>query len=581
MEETIHLPAAWAGWRITEWIGAGSYGDVYEAECDQPDGFGQKQRAAVKIIRIPQSEAEAAALAHEMPDPAVRSHYLEDLTGHLLTEMWTMASLKDQPNAVAYQDCCVDRSDDGLSRTIFLRMELLTPFEEYRIDHEMTVSEVIRLGLSMCTILSHCEQHGILHRDIKPENIMVSANGTYKLGDFGLARQRSEGSGSLSIKGSFSYMSPEVYHGRPYDARADQYSLGLVLYRLLNRNRDPFTDPDAGLVYYKDREESLQKRMRGEPLPPPADASPDLARVIARACAFRPEDRYEHISDLQHDLMVLAGGLPKEKLLLDKGRQPKKRRPLIIVLASIAAVAVLSLVLVFFILPNRSSGFGGSGQTLHGTCGDDLTYDISSDGVLTIRGTGLMYPYDVLRAAPWRSHEFSSVVLEKGVTGIGSYAFRMNTSLTNISMPDTLDYIGDYAFNQCWTLPSVSIPASVTYVGSGLFAACTDLTMVTVASGNPVYDSRNYCNAIIETATDTLVAGCPATKIPDTVTSIGAYAFDTCIGLDEIRIPDSVTYIDDKAFENCKDLTIIGSSGSVAEAFALSHGFPFQAAEEP
>ncbi len=576
MEESIRLPAEWAGWRITEWIGGGSYGDVYEAEFHQQDDFDPGRKAAIKIIRIPRDDAEAAVLAHEIPDPSARSRYLEDLADHLLMEIRTMDLLKDHPHAVAYQDSYVDHTEDGLSWTIYLRMELLTPFEEYRIDHEMKEADVIRLGTEMCGILSLCENNQILHRDIKPENIMVSPDGTFKLGDFGLARQLSEGSGSLSIKGSFTYMSPEVYHGRPYDARADQYSLGLVLYRLLNKNRDPFTDPAAELVYYRDREESLQKRMSGESLPLPSDASPNLARVIAKACAFRPEDRYKNFSDLQHDLLICAGVLPKEKLLLDKGVRRHKRWPLFA-----AAGILLPLILLFFVLPG-SPGFSfGEKPVLQGDCGDKLTYELSSEGVLTIQGTGMMQPYELLHPAPWRNHDVTAVVIEEGVTGIGSYAFRMNTTLTRISMPGTMEYIGDHAFDQCWTLPSVTIPSSVNYIGDGIFSACPDLDMVIVDNGNSVYDSRNYCNAVIETATDTLIAGCKATVIPDSVKAIGAQAFSTCVGLQEIRIPDSVLFIDDTAFDYCSELTIVGSPGSCAETFALSKGFTFRAEEQP
>ena len=125
MEESIRLPAEWAGWRLTEWIGGGSYGDVYEAEFHQQDDFDPGRKAAIKIIRIPRDDAEAAVLAHEIPDPSARSRYLEDLAGHLLMEIRTMDLLKDHPHAVAYQDSYVDHTEDGLSWTIYLRMELL------------------------------------------------------------------------------------------------------------------------------------------------------------------------------------------------------------------------------------------------------------------------------------------------------------------------------------------------------------------------------------------------------------------------------------------------------------------------
>ena len=103
------------------------------------------------------------------------------------------------------------------------------------------------------------------------------------------------------------------------------------------------------------------------------------------------------------------------------------------------------------------------------------------------------------------------------------------------------------------------------------------MTTITVAEGNTVYDSRDNCNAVIETATNTLVAGCPATTIPDSVTAIGPRAFATCIGMTEITIPASVTAIDDTAFADCEDeLVICGVKGSAAEAFAAKAGISFR-----
>ncbi|MBQ6544663.1 MAG: protein kinase [Lachnospiraceae bacterium] len=572
MSERNHLPESWTGWTITGEIGAGSYGKVYEAGLDSGD---HAEKAAVKIIRIPADDAEAAVLAHELPERNDQIRYYENLVDGLLAEIHAMEALRDNPHAVRLEDYYVEHEEGSLSWTIYIRMELLTPFEDYKVDHEITEETVRKLGLDMCDVLSECEKRSILHRDIKTENIMVAEDGNFKLGDFGLARQMKITTGSLSLKGSFSYMSPEVFHGEHYDTRADQYSLGIVLYRLLNRNRDPFTDPDAGMVYYRDREESLQRRMKGEPLPPPADASEGMAAVIAKACAFSPDDRYKNIAALRRDLQSCAGGRPGPvygaRKMSPSVRKKRRKWPKARILAlCIAAFLVLAGAVTAILLSGRDK------TPTSGNCGDALRWKLTRDGTLTISGTGMMNNYEVLRPAPWRWLDFETLTMEEGATGIGSWAFRMNATMTSLHLPESLEYIGEGAFNQCWDLSSITIGKNVSYVGPSVFSDCIRLETILVDRDNPVYDSRNYCNALIETATDTLVAGCAGTTIPDSVKAIGPRAFHDCIRLKEISIPPSVTAIDSTAFEGCSELMIRGKSGSEAETFAKRFGFAFE-----
>ena len=119
--------------------------------------------------------------------------------------------------------------------------------------------------------------------------------------------------------------------------------------------------------------------------------------------------------------------------------------------------------------------------------------------------------------------------------------------------------IGENAFVYCRGLTSVAIPSSVTSIGERAFISCSGLTSIVVESGNPVYDSRNNCNAIIETASNTLIGGCNYTKIPSSVTSFGNYALGSCKDLTSIEIPSGVTSIGDYAFSGCSGLTSITS----------------------
>ena len=150
-----------------------------------------------------------------------------------------------------------------------------------------------------------------------------------------------------------------------------------------------------------------------------------------------------------------------------------------------------------------------------------------------------------------------SIQIGNSVTSIGDDAFTYCTILTSIEIPNSVKSIGDYAFHGCYGLTSIEIPNSVTSIGDYAFHECPGLTSIVVDSGNTKYDSRNGCNAIIETASNTLIAGCQNTIIPNSVTSIGEYAFYGCTSLISIEIPNSVTSIGNFAFAYCESLTRI------------------------
>ena len=153
--------------------------------------------------------------------------------------------------------------------------------------------------------------------------------------------------------------------------------------------------------------------------------------------------------------------------------------------------------------------------------------------------------------------DLTSVTIPNSVTSIGSFAFVACTSLTSLTIPNSVTSIGIYAFEYCPSLTSVTIPNSVTSIGDSAFLDCTGLTSIIVENGNSFYDSRNNCNAIIETATNTLIVGCMNTIIPNSVTSIGSRAFCGCSGLTSVTIPNSVTYIGWFAFAYCTGLTSV------------------------
>ena len=167
----------------------------------------------------------------------------------------------------------------------------------------------------------------------------------------------------------------------------------------------------------------------------------------------------------------------------------------------------------------------------------------------------------------------TSITIPNSVTSIGTGAFYECTGLTSIIIPNSVTTIGYYAFGGCESLTSVTIPNSVTIIGRGAFSSCLGLESIIVENGNTIYDSRDNCNAIIETETNTLIAGCKNTVIPNSVTSIGEAAFYECSGLTSVTIPNSVTSIGSGAFYGCSGLTSVTIGNSVTSIGKDAFGY--------
>ena len=146
---------------------------------------------------------------------------------------------------------------------------------------------------------------------------------------------------------------------------------------------------------------------------------------------------------------------------------------------------------------------------------------------------------------------------------IRQYSFYYKNFIESVIIPDSVTSIGDRAFYGCSGLTSITIPDSVTSIGENAFCDCSGLTSIVVESGNTVYDSRNDCNAIIETASNTLIQGCKNTVIPEGVTRIGNSAFNGCSGLTSVVISEGVTRIGNSAFLECSGLVSITIPASV------------------
>lgn len=291
-------------WKIKNKLGEGNFGAVYEIERED---FGTIYHAALKTITIPKNQAELDSILDDGMDATSAESYLQQFVEKIVGEFVLMSKLKGNSHIVSYEDHQVIKHKDGIGWDILIRMELLTPMMSYMKTTSITKRDVIKLGIDMCRALELCQKYNIIHRDIKPENIFISDSGDFKLGDFGIAKEVEKTQSGLTKTGTQTYMAPEVYKGQPYGSSVDLYSLGVVLYRLLNHNRAPFMPQYPSPISYSDREKALIRRMGGHtfPIPSGVEEGCRLAEIAMKACSFNPDDRYSSPTQMREDLEAI------------------------------------------------------------------------------------------------------------------------------------------------------------------------------------------------------------------------------------------------------------------------------------
>ena len=309
----------WSDWIIHEKLGEGSFGQVFRARKER---FGVTQEAAIKVVRIPGDDAELNRVqsGYGLNEQELKEYFYPEVE-KLKKEIVLMQELGEDSHIVRILDFeIIDAPDSIVGWYILIRMELLECLENYIKRADISVADVVAIGEDVLTSLEVCEERNIIHRDIKPANLFRSDKGVYKLGDFGIARDMRAGMGSLSHKGTENYMAPEVYLGKKYTSNIDIYALGIVLYKLLNRNRLPFMNEEkltAGSV-----ERAFQKRNTGEELPKPMESPDTLYEIIKKMCAYNPNERFQTALEVKKALSEYRQNHKEElKRLLNVARK--------------------------------------------------------------------------------------------------------------------------------------------------------------------------------------------------------------------------------------------------------------------
>ena len=298
-------------WYRGKKLGAGSYGTVYEVYKEEN---GKTYRAALKVISVPKDDTELRNAYSDGMDEQSAISYFGSIVNSISEECAVLYTLSGNTNIVSYQEHKIIPHENGVGADILIRMEFLTTLEDYiatnRIDEEM----VIKLGADLCRALDICEKNNIIHRDIKPANIFVNQNGDFKLGDFGIARTLSQSGFAMSQKGTYRYMAPEVFKGSQYGKDVDLYSLGLVLYWCLNKNRLPFLPLPPEPLTATINDEALARRMKGEIIPAPAYGGKMIQQTVLKALEYESDRRYKTANEFRCALEGCYGEARNESI---------------------------------------------------------------------------------------------------------------------------------------------------------------------------------------------------------------------------------------------------------------------------
>ena len=319
MERIKKYEPLWGKWIVKRIIGEGSFGAVYEVESEK---FGNRSSCAVKLISFKNTEMLQGIVEGEtLSSEELEKLKLEEARKNV-REAVLMEKLQGRDHIVTIYDYDIfpgDRTTD-----IIIRMELLINLNDYMKVHATDSEDnlkkiVINLGIDIAKALEECEKEKIVHRDIKPDNIFINKNDTFKLGDFGLSRKMNK-SAAFSLRksaGTPFYMAPEsLGWANRTDYQSDIYSLGMVMYQLLNDGKIPFV---KSMKDFSEIDDAIERRADGEELQPPKYDEGELWNVIQKACRFKKEERYQKASEMRRDLERL-----KNKWIEKEEKQVKK-----------------------------------------------------------------------------------------------------------------------------------------------------------------------------------------------------------------------------------------------------------------
>ena len=306
------------GYHVNEKIGSGGFGTVYKVSKTNAAGTYVR---ALKHITLPTKKQYTSVLNSMGGDYSKADDYFASILKDIVSEISILSTLSESgtQNIVRYYENDIVETPSPKTYDIYILMEFLTPFTDYIESKSFTVHDVITLGKDILKALMACHEKNIIHRDIKDDNIFVSSDGVYKLGDFGVSKALKDKSRAESVKGTPNFIAPEVYLGKEkYDNTVDLYSLGIVLYKLLNKARNPFLPKYPAPYSSQDEDVAFEARMTGKVPNLPINAENELGEVVLKAIMPR-QDRYNTADEFYAALQAVENKLGGEVLSQDLG----------------------------------------------------------------------------------------------------------------------------------------------------------------------------------------------------------------------------------------------------------------------
>lgn len=541
------------GWTIDGEIDYGSFARVYRVRHRDP--FGMIVDSAVKIIPI----IPDGKLSEKAIQSIVREKYINEVN--------LMAALRGLSNVVSYEDHAIKevRNDEGrlIGYDLLIRMELLTSLHKLLQDSgekNLTEPAIRRMGMDLCRALARCHKINVLHRDIKPKNIFVNHFGDYKLGDFGIAHHL-EGTMYAETKiGTEKYAAPEVVDklSHKYGALADIYSLGIVLYEQANENCIPFFEP--GTPVTRDNvQKAIDRRNQSETIPMPLGVSEEMGKVILKACAFSPKERYKDAQELYSALQRLGKKKEKPKPQPQQAQAPdvvRQKPDFLTRLWSQLGISVIETPSMKYMEERLKSYTPAPKEPKK-----DKAVSTIEDILMPEQAAELPRKKSILG-----NISKEPLVLED-YREIGGWAFRGRKDLTELELGGAVERVGEEAFAECTGLIGLTVSEPVEEIGTAAFRGCTKLEECVLPESTKKLGERAFLDCaslrkihLPDSLTDIpqqVFSGCRSledVRISSGVKSIGAQAFNSCGAMKKFRIPDNVEHIGARAFAGCKNM---------------------------
>ena len=297
------LNPVFGDWYTDKQIGSGTDGKVFSIYRVRADG--SRETSILKIIRLGENRNERRFFSVDDNSENASSLNYEEIIKKIKRNIITVKKLDMGKNIVNYEALEVREASDNKGQLLLIKLQEMRSLSQLLEEFSFTYEETIRLGLSVCKGLAKCRQFNYTYPNLKPENILFDRNGMCKLGDLGSFSCLEPSKTSIAFKRTQYYMAPEFIKTGKVSKTADIYSLGLVLYMLTNRGRLPFVELYPQKLTVNSFNEATVKRVSGEKLSKPVLCSDKLWKIIQKACAYNPNERYESPDEMYGDLKRL------------------------------------------------------------------------------------------------------------------------------------------------------------------------------------------------------------------------------------------------------------------------------------